>query len=291
MTFKRKFVRKKIYIPIAALVILILVVTIAITVTRKAPTAPNLDGYTLVFNDEFDGTKLDTSKWATCYDWYSEYANGCSNHGNDELQWYMEDQVAIEGGNAVLTAIAEPVLGVDEQGYPSGYDYRSGMLTTGQGSPTGEAKWTNQYGYYEARIFNPEGQGVWPAFWLLPNGEEWPPEIDIMEQVGHKPNEVALTYFWPDEQNVSAMSTETYVSDTSFANSWHTYAVNWQKGSIDWYIDDKNVRSVTDDTVPSQPMQIALDLAIGGNYPGSPDKTTKFPAVMKIDYVRVYKND
>ena len=130
--------------------------------------------WNLVFQDDFNATSLDTAKWATCYDWNNK---GCYHQSNNELNWYDAAHISVSGGAAHLTATNTPITGSD--GHP--YDYVSGMITTGRDSYFAPAKYNFQYGYAEARLKLPAGQGLWPAFWLLPADQSWPPEIDIFE--------------------------------------------------------------------------------------------------------------
>ena len=258
---------------------------------KTQPTQVELSKYKLVFDDEFNGNKLDASKWVTCYDWFNSAAQGCSNNGNNELEWYVKNQVEVSGGTLRLKAIASATSGTDQNLQSKTFPYKSGMISTGRPNPKGTPKWTNTYGYYEARIYAPGGKGVWPAFWLLPGGTKWPPEIDIMELIGSKPKDLLTTYFWNNADMQVVKNTSTYISDNNFTDSWHTYGVNWQKGMLEWYVDGKEVRRIESKNVPSENMEMVLNLAIGGNLPGSPDITTHFPATMMVDYVRVYKAD
>jgi beta-glucanase (GH16 family) len=276
-----------IYIVPVIIVVVVLTVTITQRLGNNLPYG--VKDYTLVFSDEFNEKTLDSSKWVTCYDWYDEENKGCSNYGNNELEWYTKEQVSMQDGALVLTAKKSDISGLDGKSQPKQYYYESGMVSTGNAGNE-DSKWLNTYGYYEARILNPTGKGIWPAFWLLPQNGEWPPEIDIMEQLGDKPNDVLLTYFWKNPVHISSKDAGMYIGDKDFANKWHTYGVDWREGAIDWYVDGKKVRSIKSDNVPSTDMAILLNLAVGGNLPGYPDTKTSFPASMMIDYVRVYKS-
>lgn len=264
------------------------VINISKADSNPLPSPTDLGKMKLIFNDDFNGNNLDTKKWTTCYDWYDSKNDGCSNYGNDESEWYTKDSVRVEDGNLLLSASKDEQTGLDKFGNLKKYPYKSGMVSTSKGG-SDEARWLNAYGYYEARIYNPSGQGIWPAFWLLPTDGRWPPEIDIMELLGHEPNKILTTYFWRDGDK-PAKDTSTFSSENSFANSWHTYGVDWKKGSISWYIDGKKVRTVNSINVPSENMSMILNLAVGGNLPGSPNESTPRNITMKIDYVRVFKH-
>jgi len=243
----------------------------------------------LQFSDEFDGDSLSQRKWNTCYDNYSIDYKGCSNHGNQESQWYQASQVTVTGGNLVLQSKKQQIGGTDGEGNYRSYDYISGMVSSGRYQKGTPEKWSTTYGLYEARIKVPEGKAIWPAFWLLPVSTEWPPEIDIMELLGDKPNESIATYFWKDSSGNAAKDSSQYDYGKSLTDDWHTYAVDWREGTIDWYVDGKKIKHVESKNVSSVPMQIILNLAVGGQLPGQPDATTPASATMLVDYVRVYE--
>lgn len=254
------------------------------TVASVAATKPSL-----IFDDEFSGSSLDNTKWNTCYDSYSAQYAGCTNHGNFESEWYQKSQVSVKDGNLVLTAQKKDTQGADSNGQPQRYAYTSGMVATGRYLKQAPAKWTMAYGYVEARINVPSGQGIWPAFWLLPVDHQWPPEIDVMEVLGNNPSQALTTYHWRNtDGNTTAQDSSTYQSPTSLAGSWHTYAADWKPGEIDWYIDGQVVKRFPNSAVTSKPMQLILDLAVGGTLPGNPDATTPATARMYVDYVRAY---
>lgn len=246
--------------------------------------ANDLSTWRTVFYDDFSGPSLDESKWSTCYEWYSKKYMGCSNNGNNELEWYLSQQVAIRNGNLVLTAEKQQITGWDGKKEKS-YEYISGMVSTGRRELADEPKWDATFGYYEARIKVPSGKGIWPAFWLLPTDKVWPPEIDIMEILGDKPNQVLMTYHFGETD--SPQKEDTVYTAEDFTKGWHTYSVKWEPGKIEWFIDGVLRKTSVGSNIPSEPMQVILNLAVGGNLPGSPDDNTVFPSEMLVDYVRV----
>jgi beta-glucanase (GH16 family) len=243
----------------------------------------------LVFSDDFDGPLVDNQKWSTCYDWKKPAETGCTNGGNFEQQWYSGTQLEQKDGKLLLNAISKPV-DVVINGQAKRFEYQSGMINSGSGSIAGKDKWVGTYGYYEARISLPKSQGIWPAFWLLPADSNWPPEIDIMEYLGNKPDQILQTVHWPGP-NGPAKDDFVISESIDLSNSWHTYGVNWEPGKIDWYIDRVKTRTFQNSNVPSEPMEIILNLAVGGILPGNTDSSTVLPATMKIDYVRVYQSN
>lgn len=246
-------------------------------------------GKKLVFGDEFDTQTLNSKNWTTCYDWRRPSETGCTNHGNFEQQWYIPEQVQVKDGFLVLTAQKKAVDAAVQDKVKS-FAYVSGMVNSGSGDTGTNVRWAGTYGYYEAKIKFQKGQGVWPAFWLLPVDRTWPPEIDIMEFIGHKPDEILQTVHWQDGDK-PAKSDVVIKGQQEYSDGWHTYAVDWRPDGIDWYIDGNKTRSYTGGNVPDKPMAIILNLAIGGLLPGNADETTQFPREMLVDYVRVYQSE
>jgi beta-glucanase (GH16 family) len=180
--------------------------------------------------------------------------------------------------NGILTIESNPSDQAILTAAGSWAKYTSGLLTT-------EYSFSQLYGYFEIRAKLPVGQGLWPAFWLLPTDKVWPPEIDIMEILGDKPNQVLMTYHFGETDN--PQKEDTVYTAEDFTKGWHTYSVKWEPGKIDWFIDGVLRKTSVGSNIPSEPMQVILNLAVGGNLPGSPDDNTVFPSEMLVDYVRV----
>lgn len=148
-------------------------------------------------------------------------------------------------------------------------------------------KFSQEYGRFEIRCRVPKGKGMWPAFWLLPDPKGWPPEIDVLEILGHEPNKVYLTQHYRDAQGKHQSHGGSW-SGPDFSAGFHDYAVEWSPRRIVWFVDGVE-RFRSEDAVPSGKMYLLLNLAVGGSWPGAPDAQTKFPAVLAVDYVRVYQ--
>ena len=164
------------------------------------------------------------------------------------------------------------------------------------------------YGRVEARIKLPEGQGFWPAFWLLGNNVNsagWPAcgEMDVMEHINAPvPDWIAGTLHMTGASGVAGPSSHYGASIPSFsASDWHIYGMIWSKGMVQFYVDTPSniYATVQPSSLPAgavwpfdsgQGRFIILNLAVGGSWPGSPDSSTPFPSEMLVDYVRVYSN-
>lgn len=244
--------------------------------------------WTLTWQDEFDGTDgspVDVSKWTA--------EVGGNGWGNRELQYYTNriENAYQENGSLVIKAIKEKYTGADKVSR----DYTSARLIT-------KKTFTTQYGRFVARIKLPRGQGIWPAFWMLGVDIDkvgWPKsgEIDIMEYIGKEPSNIYATIHGPGYSGKDGPSTVySLPGKNNFADDFHTFALEWEPDVLRFYCDDVLFKTATPKDLPAgtkwvydRPYFILLNLAVGGNWPGSPDDTTVFPQVMLVDYVRVYQ--
>jgi beta-glucanase (GH16 family) len=249
------------------------------------PTPPQ---WTLVWSDEFtapDGSAPDPAKWT--------YDIGGSGWGNNELETYTSrpQNVFIQGGNLVIQALQETYTG------PDGItrDYTSARLKT-------QKLFTQTYGRFEARIKIPYGQGLWPAFWMLGsdiNTVGFPAcgEMDIFENIGREPSTVYGSIHGPGYVSVSNLSAAyTLPGGQKFSDDFHLFAVEWTPSAIRFYVDGVLYETLTPASLPAgttwvfdKPFFMILNVAVGGDWPGSPDSTTVFPQTILVDYVRVYK--
>jgi beta-glucanase (GH16 family) len=244
--------------------------------------------WSLVWSDEFngpDGSAIDQSKWTA--------EVGGSGWGNSELQYYTTrtDNAYQSGGSLVIKAKKEKYTGADNVTR----DYTSGRLIT-------KNKFTAAYGRFEARMKISYGQGIWPAFWLLGSNIDsvgWPQcgEIDIMENIGKEPSVIHGTIHGPGYSAGSGPSSSySLPGNQRFADSFHTFAVEWEPNVIRFYCDGILYKTRTPADLPqgrtwvfNQPFFILLNVAVGGAWPGNPDGTTVLPQTMQVDYVRVYQ--
>ncbi|MEN9753830.1 MAG: glycoside hydrolase family 16 [Pseudomonadota bacterium] len=237
---------------------------------------------TLVFDEEFNSIEFwngSSGRWEAAYPW-SDISGGSSGT-TGELQWYINPFYGPTSSvnpytisNGVLTIEGKPAT--PEIQAITGHAYTSGMITTYH-------SFAQTYGYFEMRAQLPAGQGLWPAFWLLPTDQSWPPEIDIMEMLGSLPT--TLQMFIHYDGNLVAGGV---VDAPGMTTGFHTYGVDWEKDYITWYFDGTAVARQATPPDMNKPMYMLADLAIGGDWPGSPDGTTPFPAHMQIDYIRAY---
>ncbi|MCB1336910.1 MAG: glycoside hydrolase family 16 protein, partial [Maritimibacter sp.] len=241
--------------------------------------------WALVFQDEFNGPELDPARWVTCH-WWAE--DGCTIATNNELEWYRPENVALRDGALVLTARAGEYRTRSGAVFP----YTSGMVSTGQdgyASPVPH-RFADTHFYAEIRARIPAGRGLWPALWLLPAANTHPPEIDIMEVLGQEPRTLYMTTHYLDAGGEMRNVQHSYTSRAPL-DDWHVFAVDWQPDRITWYLDGKRRAEVTAPAmaIPQEPMYLVANLAVGGDWPGSPNRSTVFPAEFAIDFVRIWK--
>ena len=243
---------------------------------EPTPTPVVKTGWTLYWSDEFNDTALDTSVW-TAEDIKWPYS------GEEEYYTPREENLKLESGNLVITALKESY---------SGAEYTSGRINT-------KTKIESAYGYIEARMKMPYGKGMWPAFWLLMEPSVYPTyygEIDVMEMVGGgsgKDNMLYGTCHWGETGIVSDGGNTSLVWPAKLSDDFHVYAVEWDATSMKWYFDGSLYHTAditgTEQTELHQNQYVIFNIAVGGTWPGSPDLTTVWPQKMYVDWVRWWK--
>ncbi len=233
-----------------------------------------------VWVQEFDGAALSDAVWNY------ELGDGCPDlcgWGNSELQFYAQEEsnVSLQDGKLVINAIknsAEPA-------------FTSARITT-------QNKQEIQFGRIDIRAKLPEGQGIWPAIWMLGSNIPtvgWPRcgEIDIMELVGHEPNKVHGTAHY-DVQGHKFTGNSFEKTTGKFSDEFHVFTILWEENSIKWLVDYDLYYQISSSAVGSTypfnaPFFFIVNIAVGGQWPGNPDETTQFPQSLTLDYIRVFQ--
>lgn len=259
------------------------------------------EGFVLVWNDEFDGDALDTTKWDYQYGNGGEY--GKPGWGNNEWQYYLnrEENVRVEDGKLIITA-------VNEEG--TAMPYTSARIRTI--TNRGEVLFATTYGRIEARIKAPAGEGLWPAFWMLPVDESiygrWAAsgELDIMEAKGRLTDQFSCAAHYGGTWPKNSYSGQSYIfQDGTDVTDYHLYSIEWEPNEIRWYVDNECYYTMTnwfsmdstethyEEPAPFDvPFYIILNMAIGGNFdPEADAKNAEYPASMEVDFVRVYHKE
>jgi beta-glucanase (GH16 family) len=249
--------------------------------------AANPSVWSLVWQDEFNGANgspIDPTKWTA--------EVGGWGWGNNELEYYTSriDNAFHNNGSLTIKAIKEHYIGSDNVTR----EYTSARLIS-------KNKFSSTYGRFEARLKIPFGQGIWPAFWMLGNDIDsagWPTcgEVDIMENIGREPNIIHGTIHGPGYSGGNGLSSSySLPTNEPFADSFHTFAVEWEPNVVRFYCDGILYKTRTPADLPAgktwvfdHPFFILMNVAVGGDWPGSPNATTTFPQTMQVDYVRVY---
>ncbi|HWJ27923.1 MAG TPA: family 16 glycosylhydrolase [Flavisolibacter sp.] len=238
-------------------------------------------GYTLVWSDEFSGNTLDANAWNY------ETGNGSGGWGNNELEYYTNSakNVFVSNGNLIIEARKESI---------SAINYSSAPITT-------QNKKTFTYGSVDIRAKLPKGQGIWPALWMLGSSISsagWPAsgEIDIMELLGHEPSKMYGTLHFGASSATHGSKGNYYVLNSgSFYDQFHVFSMEWKQDEVKLYVDNNLFLTVNKSDVGSSPYPFnapfffIFNVAVGGNWPGSPGSNTTFPQRMIVDYVRVFQ--
>jgi len=241
-----------------------------------SPTSyPNMS---LVWEEDFSASTIDQS------DWTFEIGNGTNGWGNNELQYYRADNAYTQDGHLIIEAKEESF---------QGYDYTSTRMIT-------RGKKEFQYGRIDIRAALPEGQGIWPALWMLGsnfNSVGWPAsgEIDIMEMIGGsgRENTVHGTVHWQHDGQHANFGGDVTLPSGTFNDEFHVFSIVWTSSRITWYMDNQEYHAI--DTTPAQLSEFRnsfffiFNVAVGGNWPGAPNSTTTFPQYLIVDYIRVFQ--
>ncbi|QDU59143.1 glycoside hydrolase family 16 protein [Aeoliella mucimassa] len=278
-----------------------------------ATAADTADQWKLTWSDEFDGQEVDRKKWD--FDIGNGFYNYSANQwiagwGNSELEYYTDSttNAKVEDGQLHLRAVKQSLHGC-------GYTSARMKTRAVDGSPL----FNQRYGRFEFRAKLPTGQGVWPALWMLPQEETYggwaaSGEIDVMEARGQQPGKVLGTLHyggaWP--ANVHSGGEYEFPAGQDISG-FHVYALEWEPGEMRWYVDDHlyatqnfwwsssktneggglqpaNEGELNPWPAPfGKPYYLVMNVAVGGQFVGNPDASTKFPAEMVVDYVRVYE--
>jgi beta-glucanase (GH16 family) len=254
-------------------------IRIAETGNNTSPTS--YPGLSLAWADEFNGSSLDLTSWNF------DKGDGCPNlcgWGNNELEFYTENEnLYFQEGKMVIEARLES---------RGGKSYTSTRLNS-------QNKRSFRFGRIDIRAKVPRGRGVWPAFWMLGNNITtvgWPRcgEMDIMELLGQEPNKVYSTiHFGPGPGSIQISRSLT--ATAPFSDDFHLYSLVWQTDRLRFMVDNQVISEVTKADLGANnypfndPFYFILNVAVGGNWPGSPDATTRFPQWLMVDYIRVFQ--
>ncbi|MEC8424201.1 MAG: glycoside hydrolase family 16 protein [Myxococcota bacterium] len=245
--------------------------------------SPVDNAWVKVWSDEFDGeagSPVDAATW--------NHDVGGHGWGNDQLE-YNTDRTA----NVFHDGEGRLVIRAQREAY-EGNSFTSGRITTMGKAEFGPAR-------IEARIRVPEGQGIWPAFWLLGEDFEevgWPTcgEIDILELRGSEPDTIITTVHGPWYNGGDGVGNGTQLAGGSWSDDFHYYAVDIDPDHLVWWIDGERAHTVRPGDLPAgtswafdRAFFLILNVAVGGRFVQAPTAETDFPADMLVDWIRVYE--
>ena len=241
------------------------------------------DRWVLTMSDEFDGAEFEPPNPAM---W--TYDVGGDGWGNGQLEYNTDrvENVSLDGeGNLRIRALEESYMG---------NEYTSARIKT-------QGLFEQRYGRFEARVKLPEGQGLWPAFWMLgANVDEvpWPGcgEIDVMEYQGQRPSRVFGTLHGPGYSGGESISGDFFLPDgETFVDDFHVLAADWDPSLVRFFVDGELYHTVRSTDVPQgkwvfdHEFFVILNLAVGGTLGGPVGPDTVFPAEVLVDYVRIFE--
>ena len=245
------------------------------------------EGYSLVWSDEFDDATIDMGNWQHETGDGTDYGLP-AGWGNNELQVYTESAensgIAADGD---LSALKITALNNGPD------DFTSAKLTT-------KDKISVRFGRIDVRAKMPQGQGIWPAIWMLGDNIDeidWPGcgEIDIVEVLGHEPQKMYATVHYTNNDNSHRETQESFeLLNGNFSDDYHTFSIDWTPESITFSVDGTTVQEVPVEVDMKEFLRsfyLVMNVAVGGYWPGYPDNTTTFPQSMYVDYIRVFEKD
>lgn len=244
-------------------------------------TPLSYDGMTLIWQDEFNGSALNEG------DWNYEIGTGSNGWGNNELQYYRKENTSVSDGFLTIEA--------KQQSF-EGRSYTSSRLTT-------QNKFDFKYGRVDIRAVLPMGQGIWPALWMLGDNFSsvgWPScgEVDIMEMIGGgegKDDTTHGTIHWDNNGSYANFGGSKRLVNGIFNEKFYVFTIIWDATKITWFLNDEQFHVV--DITPGNLSEFQnefffiFNVAVGGNWPGSPNSSTSFPQKMVVDYVRVFQDN
>ena len=248
---------------------------------------------TLTFDDEFDNPQHSfgpSGVWTPNFGSGRQMVDSHTLRGNAEQEVYVDPTFAGTGDKPLGLnpfKFRDRGLTISIERTPEAHLDKLWRLPFTSGMLSSVNSWRQKYGYFEIRTRLPKGKGLWPAFWLLPSDNTWPPELDIFEMLGHRPD---IIYVSTHSIATGAHTHNTQpvdVSDTS--SDFHVYGAMWDEKTVKWYVDRRLVATAPTPSDMNKPMYIVVTLGIGGSWPGNADATTPIPSKMDIDYVRAWQ--
>jgi len=265
------------------------------------PPAPLQSGkqWNVIFNDDFNGTSLDTSKWTPCFDWNS---GSCTNTFNSGKEHYMPSQVQLSGGTAKL--VAEPLSPPYSSSscYQSSCTYKAGLISTARpNAGDGSAyRFPFTYGYIEGRMKYPAVSGMFTAFWMLPTDTSYSyrSEVDIVEILGGDPDTIFMTYHYNNRSQYYTPNNGNHNNGAcavkDYSTDWVRFGFDWEPTYVAWYINGVKCGQFNGNssTIENGPMQLILHMMVDNSWERDWGLTLANQSIvsqLEVDYVRIYQ--
>lgn len=236
--------------------------------TARERSTVTASTWSTLWRDDFSGTSL-SGAWQNCYPWKT-----CTNQSNGEYEWYQARNATVSGGLLHLTARRESVTRTYVPGRTRTFPYTSGLVQT-------SGSFAARSGRIEVRARSVAGKAIWPALWLLPVDQSWPPEIDFFEQYGNP------TYFEQTVHAGSGVKDQFNHLGTDTTKAFHVYGVQWTTNLTVLTVDGR-VTGVSRRSTGGKPLYLLMNQAVGGNWIGAPDASTPAYSDFQIDSVVAY---
>jgi hypothetical protein len=268
------------------------------------PIAPPLAAgagkhWTVSFDEEFNGTALNTAKLSPCFDWNSGDCTSSFNHGREH---YQPSQVVVSNGTAKLIAapLSPPIS--SSACRDSSCTYKAGLLSTARPKASNpNYLFSFQYGYVESRFKFPATQGFFTAFWMLPADPTYAYqyEIDILELLGDDPTTMFMTYSYaPDRNNSFPVNAGKFkngkCATKDYSKDFVRMGMDWEPDHIAWYIDGVECGRFTGSgaQIANTPMQLILHMMVDNDWENRWNVPLLDPTLtrqLEVDYIRVYQ--
>jgi beta-glucanase (GH16 family) len=231
------------------------------------PAGSTGGNWILTFQDEFNGTSLDTSKWSSGYGW--------GDRTDWTQEWCKPANIVVSGGLLNLKVTKE-----DNNGKP----YASACVNT-------KNKFYQERGYFEIRMKPIKGNGWLNAFWSKRNTEEWPPELDVIEVIGPNTNRPYHTIHYNCPGTTTPCNSGSPDMDKGdLSAAFHTYGAEWQDNQVIWYVDGVETwRTSNNANLINGAFYLMVNVHVGSGWMGYPDANQQYPVTMQVDYVRAWR--
>ncbi len=241
---------------------------ICLPATLQADPPASTTGWSVTFNDDFNGSSLDGNKWITTWSQGNRFVSWSQ-------EWMLDSNVPVANGACHIMQRINPTSGRDE----------SGVICAYSNAASGP-HWQQLYGYFEARLQATNHPGTLNAFWMA-SPVNWPPELDVTEILGKDPTTAYLTQHWYDSsQTDNNAYNQTTWSGADFSAGWHTFGTYWSPSTVIWYVDGVEKKRMANHNTQAQ--FLMANIHAGNSWAGYPSASDTNSYYMNVDYIRAW---